>query len=113
MKSILTIHFFASETGHEPVRDWLMCLSSTERKAAGEDLKTVQMGWPLGMPLVRHLENGIWEVRVRLENRIGRVLFTLDGSTMVLLHAFIKKTQNTPVSELRLAKKRLKILKGR
>ena len=79
----------------------------------GEDIKTVQFGWPLGMPLVRNMGGGIWEVRIRLENRIARVLFVLEGSTMVLLHGFIKKSQVTPQADLNLAKDRLKQLRRR
>jgi phage-related protein len=77
----------------------------------GEDIKTVQFGWPLGMPLVRHLEGGIWEIWIKLENRIARILFCLEGSTMVILHGFIKKQQATPKQDLDLAKERLKIFK--
>ena len=77
----------------------------------GEDIKTVQFGWPLGMPLGRHLDGGIWEIRVKLENRIARILFCLEGSTMVILHGFIKKQQTTPKQDLDLAKERIKILK--
>jgi hypothetical protein len=50
------------------------------------------------MPLVRSMGGGIWAVRTRLENRIARVLFVMDGSTMVLLHGFIKKAQATPMA---------------
>jgi len=63
------------------------------------------------MPLVGHLGGGLWEVRTRLDNRIARVLFALDGSTMVLLHGFIKKQQATPKPDLDLAKERMKELK--
>ena len=77
----------------------------------GEDIKTVQFGWPLGMPLVRHLKGGIWEIRIKLENRIARIIFCLEGSTMVILHVFIKKQQATSKQDLDLAKERLKILK--
>ena len=55
----------------------------------------------------------IWEVRVKLGNRIARVLFVLDGQTMVLLHGFIKKQQATPKPDLDLTKDRLKQLKRR
>ena len=65
----------------------------------------------MGMPLVAHLGGGIWEVRSRLNTRIARVLFILDGDIMVLLHGFIKKEQKTPKPELDLAKERLKLLK--
>ncbi len=45
------------------------------------------------------------------EQSHARVLFVLDGDTMVLLHGFIKKQQKTPGPELDLAKDRLKLLK--
>ena len=111
MKPMLEVYFYATETGAEPVREWLRQLPAADRKAIGEDIKTVQFGWPLGMPLVRSLGDGIWEVRVRLENRIARVLFSNDGAKMVLLHGFIKKSQATPPSHLNLAKDRLKQLR--
>lgn len=86
-------------------------MPAVDRKSIGEDIKTVQFGWPMGMPLVRSLGGGVWEVRIRLENRIARVLFALEGATMVLLHGFIKKQQATPQTELALARDRLKQLK--
>ena len=90
MRPTLDVRFFANDLGTEPVRDWIKSLPPIDRKTIGEDIKTVQLGWPLGMPLVRSLGLGIWEIRIRLDNRIARVLFILDGATMVLLHGFIK-----------------------
>ena len=113
MKPTLDVRFFMTDAGSEPVKEWLKSLPAIERKVIGEDIKTVQLGWPLGMPLVRNLGDGIWEVRTKLENRIVRVLFALDQSTMVLLHGFIKKQQTTPKPDLNLAKDRLKQLKRR
>jgi phage-related protein len=113
MKPILSIRFFAGELGKEPVRDWLKNdLSAQDRKKIGEDIKTVQFGWPIGMPLVDHIVGDIWEVRIKLDNRIARVLFVIINNEMVLLHGFIKKSQSTPKPELDIAKKRLKMLKG-
>jgi len=83
-----------------------------ERREIGVDIKTVQFGWPLGMPLVDHVERDIWEVRTRLATRIARVLFSLEGSDMVLLHGFIKKERKTPNSDLDLARQRLKKLRS-
>lgn len=60
----LGARFFKTDAGGEPVREWLKALPTAERKTIGEDIKTVQFGWPLGMPLVAHLEGGIWEVRI-------------------------------------------------
>jgi phage-related protein len=109
----LEVRFFKTDTGHEPVREWLRGLSATDKKTIGEDVKTVQFGWPLGMPLVAHLGGDIWEVRIRLEARIARILFSLEGNILVLLHGFIKKQQKTPKPELDLAKERLKQLRRR
>lgn len=99
--------FYATSAGNEPVRDWLLGLTSDDRRAVGFDIKTVQYGWPLGMPLIRKLEPGLWEVRSRIADGIARVLFTVDGSTMVLLHGFVKKSQRTPAVDLKTAKQRL------
>ncbi len=88
-------------------------LSAHDRKTIGEDIKTVQFGWPLGMPLVAHLEGDIWEVRIKLDNRIARLLFVMDKQTMILLHGFIRKSQKSPKPEIDLAKQRLKALRGK
>jgi phage-related protein len=62
---------------------------------------------------VAHLDGDVWEVRIRLDTRIARILFALEGNIMVLLHGFIKKQQKTPKPELDLAKERLKQLRRR
>jgi phage-related protein len=90
------------------VREWLRDLSAIDRKTIGDDIKTVQFGWPLGMPLVRKMDKDLWEVRIHLEGRIARVLFTISAGKAVLLHGFIKKSQATPKSDLDLAKDRMR-----
>lgn len=102
------VRFFKTDSGTEPVRDWLRELPAIDRKTIGEDIKTVQFGWPLGMPLVRKMDKDLWEVRIHLENRIARVLFTVSNGTIVLLHGFIKKSQATPKPELKLATDRMR-----
>jgi len=104
----LTVRFYRSHTGTEPVRRWLKSLSVEQKKAIGEDIKTVQFGWPLGMPLVEKLSPHLWEVRTKFSQGISRVLFTVDGDLMVLLHGFIKKSQKIPKQELSTAKTRLR-----
>ena len=99
--------FFRTEAGGEPVRDSLKALPSAEdRKRIGEDIKTVEFGWPVGMPVCKPLGQGIYEVRTSLaQNRIARVLFYIDKKgRMVLLHGFIKKTQKTPNEDLEVAR---------
>jgi phage-related protein len=108
----LKVVFFQTRRGNEPVREWLKSLRAEEKRILGEDIKTAQFGWPLGMPLVRKLEPGLWEVRSSLPSGIARVLFTVEGNTMILLHGFVKKAQKTPLDDLRLARERLKQLRG-
>lgn len=105
---VLFVHFYRSESGNEPVREWLRGLGIEDRKTIGDDIKTVELGWPIGMPLVRKMEADIWEVRVDLRQRIARVLFTVVNDQMVLLHGFIKKSQQTPESDLKLARVRMR-----
>ena len=106
-KSILNVVFFRTDAGREPVREWLRSLDKEDRKAIGEDIKLVQFRWPLGMPLVRKIEEDLWEVRSNLsDGRIARVFFTVGGSEMALLHGFMKKSQKTPQRDLNLARNR-------
>ncbi|MBN3788754.1 type II toxin-antitoxin system RelE/ParE family toxin [Burkholderia sp. Ac-20353] len=111
-QATLAVRFFSTVGGNEPVREWLKSLEPAERKAIGEDIKTVQFGWPLGMPLVRKISKDIWEIRVTLARRIARVIFTVVGNTMVLLHGFIKKSRATPPEDLDVATSRLKALRN-
>ncbi|HLA27268.1 MAG TPA: type II toxin-antitoxin system RelE/ParE family toxin [Syntrophales bacterium] len=102
----MSVKFFRTEAGNEPVREFLRNLPPEDRKIIGTDIKEVQFGWPLGMPLVRKMEKDLWEVRSHLEKRISRVLFTVVGGQMVLLHVFIKKSERTPQPDLEIAKAR-------
>lgn len=100
--------FYRSERGNEPVRDWLKSkeITADDRRRIGEDIKTVEFGWPIAMPACRPLGDGLWEVRTNLATRIARVLFCMHGERMVLLHGFIKKTRRTPDEDIALALQR-------
>ncbi len=101
--------FFATGSGNEPVREWLKELPAEDRKALGEDIAAVEFTWPVGMPLVRPMKQGLWELRSTLPGRrIARILFCQAGDQMILLHAFIKKTQKTPDEDLALGRRRQK-----
>ncbi len=106
-KPVLGVLFYRTEAGNEPVREWLRDLKREDRKAIGQDIKTAQYGWPLGMPLIRKLEPGLWEVRSRTDQGIARIIFTVVDGVMVLLHGFSKKSQKAPLVELRTARRRL------
>jgi phage-related protein len=108
---VLRVVFYRTEAGNEPVRQWLKSLARTDCKTIGEDIKTAQYGWPLGMPLIRRLESGLWEVRSHIAQGVARVIFTVGEGTMVLLHGFIKKSQKTAPTDLRTARQRLASLR--
>lgn len=108
----LLAKFFKTDLGAEPVREWLREISVDDRKAIGDDIRTVQIGWPMGMPLVRKLESNLWEVRSHVTDGIARVIFTMHGNSIILLHGFIKKSQKIPAGELDVAKNRLKQFRG-
>lgn len=99
--------FYRTKVGNEPVRDWLLRLGPANRHAIGLDLMRIQFAWPVGMPLVLPLRDGLFEVRTNLPDRtIGRVLFCFHGGELFALHGFIKKTQRTPSDDMELARKR-------
>lgn len=103
--------FYCTSTGNEPVRVWLKSLSVEDRRFVGVDIATVEYGWPVGMPVCRPIvsRQGLWEVRSNLTGgRIARVLFCIHRGYMVLLHGFVKKTQQMPDADLDLAMKRKK-----
>lgn len=107
----IEVRFFLTESNREPVREWLLSLSQDDRRIVGTDIKTVEWGWPLGMPTCRSLGSGLWEVRSDIsDGRTARVLFCVDDGTMYLLTGFIKKTQKTPPDEIRIARRRMKEL---
>jgi phage-related protein len=105
-KKVITVRFFKTQTGNEPVRDWLKNQSRDDKRAIGEDIKAVEYAWPVGYPKVTKLDKNLWEVRTDLSDRICRVFFTIWMGFMVLLHGIIKKTQKPPKHDLDLAKRR-------
>jgi phage-related protein len=112
MPTRLTIVFYRTHLGREPVRQWLKDLSPADRKRVSTDIRTVEFGWPVGMPVCRPLGNGVWEVRSRISaGRITRVLFFIEDDVMYLLHGFVKKTQTTPKDDLELAIRRMNDIK--
>jgi len=112
-KKTLQAIFYSHPTGTEPVRDWLLSLLVEERKAISGDIMSVEFGWPIGMPTVRSLGHGLWEVRTTLPKTIARVFFCIKGKNLILLHGIIKKSQDTPSKDLELARKRMKAIGGK
>lgn len=109
---VLTVVFYRTATGKVPVLEWLHSLKRQDRQAVGRDLKRVQIGWPLGMPLVRKMQTDLWEVRSHISDGISRVFFTTRHKEMWLLHSIVKKSDKTPEPDLKLAIRRMKEVKN-
>ena len=105
--------FYRTAAGAEVVLDWLRGLDEGDRGAVGQDLMRVQYRWPVGMPLCRSLGDGLWEARTSLPSRrIARMIFSVRGGRIVVLHGFIKKSQKTPPDDLALARRRDREFEG-
>ena len=69
-------------------------------------------GPDLGMPHTRAMGDGLFELRLKAAEGIARVFYcTLVGRRVVMLHQFIKKSEKTPLNELKIARNRMKEVK--
>ena len=109
MKKIISL-FYTTSTGNKPVREWLLSLDKEDRKIVGDDIKAVEYGWPIGMPVWRKLVGTkLYEVRSNISSqRIARVIFVIMDEYMILLNGFIKKDQKTPKNEIDISLQRMK-----
>lgn len=100
-----TIHFYNVSVKAE-IEEWPAGISASFTRIAQQ---MVESGPNLGLPYTRPFGEGLFEIRAKGAEGIGRAFFcTLVGRKVVILHGFIKKTQQTPVCELKTARKRLK-----
>ncbi|MEA3000465.1 MAG: hypothetical protein QOK17_2298 [Sphingomonadales bacterium] len=101
--------FYETVSGNKIVLNAIRELSSEEKKVLGEDLKTVQIGFPMGLPLCRPLGDGLYEIRSSLPSkREFRLIFFFDRPRQCLLvvHALFKKSAKLPKGDLDLARRR-------
>lgn len=85
------------------------------KKMLAKYLRIIDMmetyGPDLGMPFTKAMGKGLFEIRAKGQEGIGRAFYcTIQGNEIVILHEFIKKTQKTPKADLGIAKKRLREL---
>lgn len=75
--------------------------------------RMIAFGPHLGMPHTRSMDKGLFELRLKAAEGIGRVFYFIrTGQRVVMLHQFVKRTQKTPPKELRIAKRRMKELQN-
>lgn len=97
----------------------ILRLASRELEAMPDDIKAsflsianqlTQRGPSgVGMPHVRHLDKALWEMRMKGRDGIARAIyFSASGARLIVVRAFVKKTQSTPPDELKIAAKRMR-----
>ncbi len=107
MKQVLYTDFYPVGAKSQPVRKWLRDMDKEDRRTIGRDIGVLEFNWPIPPPLCKKIERDLWEIRSNLAvGRISRVFFTIDGNRMILLHAFIKKSQETLQKDLKTARAR-------
>ena len=101
------VEFYENENGDTPVEDFLNSLDIKMRNKLLMILNVLQeKGNQLREPYSKHLEDGIFEVRGKVGNDISRVLyFFYYNGKIIITNGFVKKTQKTPKSEIKIAKK--------
>lgn len=103
-----SIEFF-DEAVQETVLSWPTGVSASFARIT---LRMVEYGANLGMPYTRAMGDGLFEIRAKGQEGIGRAFFcTLTGRRIIILHGFIKKTDKTPKHELDIALHRMKEMK--
>lgn len=106
-----TVRFYETPSGRPVIQEWLRSFDKPDRAILGFDLKRVQFGFPMGLPLCRSLGGGLWEVRSSLGgNREVRMIFFHERQQkmLVVVHGFIKKSQKTPRTDIDIASRRMK-----
>lgn len=100
------VEFYTKDNGEKPAKDFILGLDVKMRaKVLGIIDVLEEKGNQLREPYSKHLDDGIFEIRGKVGTDITRVLyFFYYGKKIILTNGFIKKTQETPKQEIRLAK---------
>ncbi|MBQ7883470.1 MAG: type II toxin-antitoxin system RelE/ParE family toxin [Phascolarctobacterium sp.] len=108
MPKKFNIHFYKSDSGREPVKEYLEILKQSKNTQDQKLLMEISMyltllserGSSLGTPYVKHLRNDLWELRPKSD----RIIYcTIKNNNIYLLHNFKKTSQKTPIKEIRTA----------
>ena len=97
---------------HPKAREAIRTFPEEVRREIGKAIFDLQKGRTIGMPLSRPMPTvalGVEELRIRDRAGIYRTLyFTKSSRGILIFHAFVKKTQKTPLQEINLGRNRLK-----
>jgi len=105
------IIFYKDKKGNSFIEEFILALGKSNRILAAKTRQGIDKLRNKAYhkePLSKHLESGLWELRIKAGTDILRIIYTFQkGQIIFLLHIFIKKKQKTPIGELEIARKRL------
>ena len=109
-----TIEYVELESGEKPFEEFILGLQARERAKVFETInyfiKLKSNDLPIKENISKHLEDGIFELRISLTDKIARSLYYYQkGAKIIITHGFIKKTQKTPRKEIEKAKELRKL----
>lgn len=101
-------YYVDSRTGRSPVYEYIVNLGVKERAKIEKYIEFLRKhDGVLDEPYTKHIKGKIRELRVDFASQRHRIFyFTFVGQTIILLHAFLKKTQKTPSNEIKRAEER-------
>ncbi len=108
--------FYKGSNGAEPAKEYLMGLAQKPKEKMYKRIALLEeKGTMMPLKYCKNLKghNGIWEIKVQFSTNQYRILFFYSGRTIILLHGFTKKTYETPISDIKTAKKYMKDFKER
>jgi phage-related protein len=111
MLEMRTIEYYETESGHCPVEEYLLSLTTKQFEKALWVLRVIEEFDRVPAEYFKKLQGteNLWEVRIQFGNDIFRLLGFFDaGKLIILTNGFSKKTQKTPAREIHLAEQRMR-----
>ncbi len=105
------INFYKTKDGKSPVAEFLNSLTGKQAQKVTWVLELIEQLETVPTTYLKKLTNtdGIWEVRAQVDGNIFRLLGFFEGNNLIILnHGFQKKSQKTPLAEIKTAQRRRK-----
>jgi phage-related protein len=108
--AMMKIYFYETGAGNSPLKKFIDKLPEKDQARFNEVFNEIEThGLNASRLIFKPIEGKLWEIKFKSESKGYRILYVLvEQDMMIWLHAFVKKTQKTPVNELKVARQRLK-----
>ena len=108
--AMMKIYFYETGAGNSPLKKFIDKLPEKDQARFNEVFNEIEVhGLNASRLIFKPIEGKLWEIKFKSESKGYRILYVLvEQDMMIWLHAFVKKTQKTPINELKVARQRLK-----